>query len=63
MSTRPVHGHTFQLAADGPRKDTAIVLPGRTVTPMLDVLILPRRTGVRRLRARMTMTDQTMGKE
>ncbi|RAG81577.1 multicopper oxidase family protein [Streptacidiphilus pinicola] len=26
-----LHGHTFQLGADGPRKDTAIVLPGRTV--------------------------------
>ncbi|MBE1495897.1 FtsP/CotA-like multicopper oxidase with cupredoxin domain [Amycolatopsis lexingtonensis] len=26
-----LHGHTFQLGAAGPRKDTAIVLPGRTV--------------------------------
>ncbi|MEV6874567.1 multicopper oxidase family protein [Amycolatopsis sp. NPDC051128] len=27
-----IHGHTFQLDGTGPRKDTAIVLPGRTVT-------------------------------
>jgi FtsP/CotA-like multicopper oxidase with cupredoxin domain len=26
-----LHGHTFQLGASGPRKDTAIVLPGRTL--------------------------------
>ncbi|MFC5667801.1 multicopper oxidase domain-containing protein [Kitasatospora misakiensis] len=26
-----LHGHTFQVGADGPRKDTVIVLPGRTV--------------------------------
>jgi FtsP/CotA-like multicopper oxidase with cupredoxin domain len=26
-----LHGHTFQLGAAGPRKDTAIVLPGKTV--------------------------------
>ncbi|MEU3710457.1 multicopper oxidase family protein [Streptomyces catenulae] len=26
-----LHGHTFALGASGPRKDTAIVLPGRTV--------------------------------
>lgn len=27
-----IHGHTFQLGGSGPRKDTVIVLPGRTVT-------------------------------
>ncbi|HET9172081.1 MAG TPA: multicopper oxidase family protein [Actinospica sp.] len=27
-----LHGHTFQLGATGPRKDTVIVLPGQTVT-------------------------------
>jgi FtsP/CotA-like multicopper oxidase with cupredoxin domain len=27
-----LHGHTFQLGDAGPRKDTAIVLPGQTVT-------------------------------
>ncbi|MFE6866614.1 multicopper oxidase family protein [Kitasatospora sp. NPDC057692] len=27
-----LHGHTFQLGEQGPRKDTVIVLPGRTVT-------------------------------
>ncbi|MFB6892720.1 multicopper oxidase family protein [Kitasatospora sp. NPDC056327] len=27
-----LHGHTFSLGEGGPRKDTAIVLPGRTVT-------------------------------
>jgi FtsP/CotA-like multicopper oxidase with cupredoxin domain len=26
-----IHGHTFQLGRTGPRKDTAIVLPGQTV--------------------------------
>ncbi|MER7410727.1 MULTISPECIES: multicopper oxidase family protein [Streptomyces] len=26
-----LHGHTFQLPGGGPRKDTAIVLPGRTL--------------------------------
>jgi FtsP/CotA-like multicopper oxidase with cupredoxin domain len=26
-----IHGHTFQLGVTGPRKDTAIVLPGQTV--------------------------------
>lgn len=31
-----LHGHTFQLGADGPRKDTAIVLPGQTVTCDVD---------------------------
>jgi FtsP/CotA-like multicopper oxidase with cupredoxin domain len=31
-----LHGHTFQLGAAGPRKDTAIVLPGQTVTADLD---------------------------
>lgn len=31
-----VHGHTFQLGAAGPRKDTAIVLPGQTVTADFD---------------------------
>jgi FtsP/CotA-like multicopper oxidase with cupredoxin domain len=27
-----IHGHTFQVNGDGPRKDTAIVLPNQTVT-------------------------------
>jgi FtsP/CotA-like multicopper oxidase with cupredoxin domain len=31
-----LHGHTFQLGADGPRKDTVIVLPGKTVACDLD---------------------------
>ncbi|MEU8761485.1 multicopper oxidase family protein [Streptomyces sp. NPDC048659] len=31
-----LHGHTYQLGADGPRKDTAIVLPGRTLAVDFD---------------------------
>lgn len=31
-----LHGHSFALAGGGPRKDTAIVLPGRTVHVDLD---------------------------
>jgi FtsP/CotA-like multicopper oxidase with cupredoxin domain len=31
-----LHGHTFQLAGGGPRKDTVIVLPGRSVTVEFD---------------------------
>jgi len=31
-----IHGHTFQLNGNGPRKDTVAVLPGRTVTCDLD---------------------------
>jgi FtsP/CotA-like multicopper oxidase with cupredoxin domain len=31
-----IHGHTFQLAGGGPRKDTVIVLPGRAVACDLD---------------------------
>ena len=31
-----VHGHTFQLGTTGPRKDTAIVLPGRTLAGDFD---------------------------
>ncbi len=27
-----IHGHTFQLGKLGPRKDTVVVLPGRTTT-------------------------------
>ncbi|MQA80241.1 MAG: multicopper oxidase domain-containing protein [Streptosporangiales bacterium] len=27
-----IHGHTFQIGDDGPRKDTAIVLPKQTIT-------------------------------
>lgn len=27
-----IHGHTFQLDGTGPRKDTAIVLPGQTIS-------------------------------
>jgi len=31
-----LHGHTFQHTGDGPRKDTSIVLPGRTLTVDFD---------------------------
>ncbi|NGO73055.1 multicopper oxidase family protein, partial [Streptomyces boncukensis] len=31
-----LHGHTFALPDGGPRKDTAVVLPGRTVTADFD---------------------------
>jgi len=31
-----LHGHTFQLGDNGPRKDTVAVLPGQTVTCDLD---------------------------
>lgn len=31
-----LHGHSFQLAGGGPRKDTVIVLPGRSVTAEFD---------------------------
>jgi FtsP/CotA-like multicopper oxidase with cupredoxin domain len=31
-----LHGHTYQLGESGPRKDTAIVLPGKTLTVFLD---------------------------
>ena len=31
-----LHGHTFQHAGGGPRKDTSIVLPGRTLTVDFD---------------------------
>ncbi|GAA2820221.1 multicopper oxidase family protein [Streptomyces showdoensis] len=31
-----LHGHTYQLGAAGPRKDTAIVLPGRTLSVDFD---------------------------
>ncbi|MFF2080925.1 multicopper oxidase family protein [Kitasatospora sp. NPDC058162] len=31
-----LHGHTFALGADGPRKDTAIVLPGTTLAVDFD---------------------------
>jgi FtsP/CotA-like multicopper oxidase with cupredoxin domain len=31
-----LHGHTYQLGASGPRKDTAIVLPKKTVSVFLD---------------------------
>lgn len=31
-----LHGHSFQIGASGPRKDTAIVLPGRTLTVDFD---------------------------
>ncbi|QZE27313.1 multicopper oxidase family protein [Brevibacterium casei] len=31
-----LHGHTFQLTGGGPRKDTAIVLPGKTLTVEFD---------------------------
>jgi multicopper oxidase len=31
-----LHGHTYQLGADGPRKDTTIVLPKKTVSVYFD---------------------------
>ncbi|WP_406446174.1 multicopper oxidase family protein [Streptomyces sp. NBC_00631] len=31
-----LHGHTYQLGSDGPRKDTAIVLPKKTVSVFFD---------------------------
>ncbi|MFE0250146.1 multicopper oxidase family protein [Streptomyces sp. NPDC059010] len=31
-----LHGHTYQLGSDGPRKDTAIVLPKRTSSVFFD---------------------------
>ncbi|WP_075738693.1 multicopper oxidase family protein [Streptomyces acidiscabies] len=31
-----LHGHTYQLGTDGPRKDTAIVLPKKTVSVFFD---------------------------
>ena len=31
-----LHGHTYQHAGGGPRKDTSIVLPGKTLTVELD---------------------------
>ncbi|MBK3564181.1 multicopper oxidase family protein [Streptomyces sp. MBT62] len=31
-----LHGHTYQLGTSGPRKDTAIVLPGKTVSVFFD---------------------------
>ena len=31
-----LHGHTYQLAGGGPRKDTSIVLPGATLTVDFD---------------------------
>jgi multicopper oxidase len=31
-----LHGHTYQLGTSGPRKDTAIVLPGRTLPVYFD---------------------------
>lgn len=31
-----LHGHTYQPAGGGPRKDTAIVLPRQTVTADFD---------------------------
>lgn len=31
-----LHGHTYQHAAGGPRKDTSIVLPGQTLTAEFD---------------------------
>ncbi|SDN49678.1 Multicopper oxidase with three cupredoxin domains (includes cell division protein FtsP and spore coat protein CotA) [Streptomyces sp. cf386] len=31
-----LHGHTYQLGTDGPRKDTAIVLPKKTVSVVFD---------------------------
>lgn len=32
-----LHGHTFQIGADGARKDTVIVRPKQTVTVVFDV--------------------------
>ena len=31
-----LHGHTFQLSGGGPRKDTSIILPGRSLTVEFD---------------------------
>jgi FtsP/CotA-like multicopper oxidase with cupredoxin domain len=31
-----LHGHTYQLDGSGPRKDTAIVLPKKTVSVFFD---------------------------
>ena len=31
-----LHGHTFAIGADGPRKDTAVVLPGQTQSILYD---------------------------
>jgi FtsP/CotA-like multicopper oxidase with cupredoxin domain len=31
-----LHGHTYQLGSDGPRKDTAIVLPRKTLSVFFD---------------------------
>ncbi|WP_019074598.1 multicopper oxidase family protein [Streptomyces hokutonensis] len=31
-----LHGHTYQLGTSGPRKDTTIVLPGKTVSAFFD---------------------------
>ncbi|WP_155059319.1 multicopper oxidase family protein [Streptomyces blattellae] len=31
-----LHGHTYQLGSDGPRKDTAIVLPKKTLSVFFD---------------------------
>lgn len=31
-----LHGHTYQHAGDGPRKDTSVVLPGQTLTVEFD---------------------------
>ena len=31
-----LHGHTYQLASGGPRKDTAIVLPKKTLSVEFD---------------------------
>ncbi|MFG2549506.1 multicopper oxidase family protein [Streptomyces sp. NPDC048581] len=31
-----LHGHTYQLGTEGPRKDTAIVLPKKTVSVLFD---------------------------
>jgi FtsP/CotA-like multicopper oxidase with cupredoxin domain len=33
---RPILGHTFAVVESGVRKDTAIVLPGRTLTAEFD---------------------------
>ena len=31
-----LHGHTYQHAGTGPRKDTSIILPGRSLTVEFD---------------------------
>ena len=36
VASDALHGHTYQLGGDGPRKDTTIVLPKKTVSVVFD---------------------------